>query len=54
MMQLCVRKKLLPEFVSVSSQTGQRLRTLVLQSAPQGGVTYLVLRDTNPLIGAPD
>src|SRR5690348_12316354 len=45
---------LLPEFVSVSSQTGQRLRTLVLQSAPQGGVTYLVLRDTNPLIGAPE
>src|SRR5215469_12756389 len=45
---------LLPEFVSVSSQTGQRLRTLVLQSAPHGGVTYLVLRDTNPLIGAPE
>jgi GT2 family glycosyltransferase len=45
---------LLPEFVSVSSQTGQRLRTLVLQSAPHGGVTYLVLRDTNPLIGTPE
>jgi GT2 family glycosyltransferase len=45
---------LLPEFVSVSSQTGQRLRTLLLQSAPHGGVTYLVLRDTNPLIGAPE
>jgi GT2 family glycosyltransferase len=43
---------LLPEFVSVSSQTGQRLRTLVLQSAPHGGVTYLVLRDTDPLIGS--
>jgi GT2 family glycosyltransferase len=45
---------LLPEFVSVSSQTGQRLRTLVLKSAPHGGVTYLVLRDTDPLIGAPE
>jgi GT2 family glycosyltransferase len=45
---------LLPEFVSVSSQTGQRLRTLVLQSGPHGSVTYLVLRDTNPLIGAPE
>src|SRR5215472_16531021 len=45
---------LLPEFVSVSSQTGQRLRTLVLQSAPHGGVTYLVLRDTDPVIGSPE
>jgi GT2 family glycosyltransferase len=45
---------LLPEFVSVSSQTGQRLRTLVLEPAPHGGVTYLVLRDTDPLIGAPE
>ena len=44
--------KLLPEFVSVSSQTGQRLRTLVLQAAPRGGVTYLVLRDTDPPIGS--
>jgi hypothetical protein len=42
---------LLPEFVSVSSQTGQRLRTLVLEPAPRGGVTYLVLRDTDPVIG---
>ena len=45
---------LLPEFVSVSSQTGQRLRTLVLQSAPHGGATYLVLRDTDPPIGSPE
>ena len=42
---------LLPEFVSVSAQTGQRLRTLVLEPAPHGGATYLVLRDTDPLIG---
>src|SRR5215470_3793974 len=45
---------LLPEFVSVSAQTGLRLRTLVLQSAPRGGVTYLVLRDTDPVIGSPE
>jgi GT2 family glycosyltransferase len=45
---------LLPEFVSVSSDTGQRLRTLVLQTAPHGAVTYLVLRDTDPLIGSPE
>ena len=45
---------LLPEFVSVSAQTGQRLRTLVLRSAPHGGVTYLVLRDTDPVIGSPE
>ena len=43
---------LLPEFVAVSSDTGQRLRTLVLQPAPHGGVTYLVLRDSDPLIGS--
>ena len=43
---------LLPEFVAVSSDTGQRLRTLVLQTAPHGGVTYLVLRDSDPLIGS--
>src|SRR5262249_59009776 len=30
------------------------LRTLVLESAPHGGVTYLVLRDTDPLIGSPE
>ena len=46
--------KLLPEFVAVSSQTGQQLRTLMLNSAPHGGVTYLVLRDTDPLIGSPE
>src|SRR5216684_565193 len=43
---------LLPEFVSVSSDTGQRLRTLVLQTAPHGGVNYLVLRASDPLIGS--
>jgi len=43
---------LLPEFVSVSSDTGQRLRTLVLQTAPHGAVTYVVLRDSDPLLGA--
>jgi hypothetical protein len=43
---------LLPEFVAVSSDTGQRLRTLVLQAAPHGGVSYLVLRDSDPLIGS--
>ena len=43
---------LLPEFVAVSSDTGQRQRTLVLQTAPHGGVTYLVLRGGDPLIGS--
>ncbi len=43
---------LLPEFVAVSSDTGQRPRTLVLQPGPHGGVTYLVLRDSDPLIGS--
>jgi GT2 family glycosyltransferase len=44
---------LLPEFVAVSSDTrGERLRTLVLQAAPHGGVSYLVLRDSDPLIGS--
>jgi GT2 family glycosyltransferase len=43
---------LLPEFVSVSAQTGQRLRTLVLQTAPGGGIRYEVLRSTDPLLGS--
>ena len=43
---------LLPEFVAVSSDTGLRLRTLVLQTAPGGGVTYTVLRNGDPLIGS--
>jgi GT2 family glycosyltransferase len=43
---------LLPEFVSVSAQTGLRLRTLVLQTAPGGGISYAVLRDGDPLIGS--
>jgi GT2 family glycosyltransferase len=42
----------LPEFVSVSSATGLRLRTLVLRVDPRGRVAYSVLRDTDPLIGA--
>jgi GT2 family glycosyltransferase len=42
----------LPEFVSVSSATGLRLRTLVLRADPRGRVAYSVLRDTDPLIGA--
>jgi GT2 family glycosyltransferase len=42
----------LPEFVAVSSDTGLRLRTLVLRVGPRGRVAYSVLRDTDPLIGA--
>ncbi|HSS90151.1 MAG TPA: glycosyltransferase [Streptosporangiaceae bacterium] len=42
----------LPEFVSVSSATGLRLRTLVLRVDPRDRVAYSVLRDTDPLIGA--
>jgi GT2 family glycosyltransferase len=42
----------LPEFVAVSSDTGLRLRTLVLRVGPHGRVAYSVLRDTDPLIGA--
>jgi GT2 family glycosyltransferase len=41
----------LPAFVSVSSDTGQRLRTLVLRSE-NGQLTYSVLRGADPLIGA--
>ena len=43
----------LPPFVSVSSNTGQRLRTLVLR-AGHGTVTYEVLRGADPLLGATD
>ncbi len=43
----------LPAFVSVSADTGQRLRTLVLRQ-DAGGVTFEVLRDSDPLIGATD
>jgi GT2 family glycosyltransferase len=43
----------LPAFVSVSADTGQRLRTLVLRPGA-GGVTFEVLRDSDPLIGATD
>jgi GT2 family glycosyltransferase len=41
----------LPEFVSVSSDNGLRLRTLVLRAGPHGTVAYSVLRDADPLIG---
>ena len=41
----------LPAFVSVSADTGQRLRTLVLRQGADG-VTFEVLRDSDPLIGA--
>jgi hypothetical protein len=43
---------LLPEFVSVSAQSGLRPRTLVLQTTPGGAITYTVLRDSDPLIGS--
>ncbi|MGP7999447.1 MAG: glycosyltransferase [Streptosporangiaceae bacterium] len=43
----------LPAFVSVSADTGLRLRTLVLRQGP-AGVTFEVLRDSDPLIGAGD
>ena len=43
----------LPPFVSVSSNTGQRLRTLVLR-AGHGTITYEVLRGADPLLGATD
>jgi GT2 family glycosyltransferase len=42
----------LPEFVAVASDTGLRLRTLVLRQGPGGRVVYSVLRDSDPLIGA--
>ena len=44
---------MLPPFVSVSSDTGQRLRTLVLR-AEHGTITYEVLRGADPLLGATD
>jgi GT2 family glycosyltransferase len=43
----------LPPFVSVSSNTGQRLRTLVMR-AEHGTITYEVLRGADPLLGATD
>jgi GT2 family glycosyltransferase len=43
----------LPPFVSVSSNTGQRLRTLVLRGE-HGTITYEVLRGADPLLGATD
>ena len=44
----------LPAFVSVSSDTGLRPRTLVLRTSPQGGVSYEVLRGADPLLGTAD
>ena len=44
----------LPEFVAVSSNTGLRLRTLVLRAGPRGQVSYQVLRESDPLLGASD
>ena len=44
----------LPAFVSVSSDTSQRLRTLVLRAGPRGGVSYEVLRGADPLLGTAD
>jgi GT2 family glycosyltransferase len=44
----------LPAFVSVSSDTSLRLRTLVLRAGPQGGVSYEVLRGADPLLGTAD
>jgi GT2 family glycosyltransferase len=43
----------LPAFVSVSADTGLRPRTLVLRRGVDG-VTFEVLRDSDPLIGATD
>ncbi len=43
----------LPPFVSVSSNTRQRLRTLVLRTE-HGTITYEVLRGADPLLGATD
>jgi GT2 family glycosyltransferase len=43
----------LPAFVSVSADTGLRPRTLVLHQGGDG-VTFEVIRDSDPLIGATD
>ncbi len=43
----------LPEFVTASATGGLRLRTLVLRSGP-GALRYTVLRNADPLIGAPE
>ncbi len=43
---------LVPEFVTVSSDTGLRLRTLVLQAGPGGVISFTVLRGTDPLLGS--
>jgi GT2 family glycosyltransferase len=45
--------QLVPELVSVSSDNGLRLRTLVLRVQP-GHVSYAVLRGVGPSLGDPD
>jgi hypothetical protein len=46
-----VAAPVLPEFVSVSSSSGLRPRTLVLRAGAHGTVSYEVLRGADPLIG---
>ncbi len=48
-----VHGQLVPELVSVSSDNGLRLRTLVLRVQP-GHVSYAVLRGVGPSLGDPD
>jgi len=48
-----VHGQLVPELVSVSSDNGLRLRTLVLRAEP-GHVNYAVLRGIGPSLGDPD
>ena len=48
-----VRGQLVPELVSVSSDNGLRLRTLVLRVQP-GHVSYAVLRGVSPSLGDPN
>jgi len=45
--------QVVPELVSVSAARGQQARTLVLRSEP-GGLTYSVLRGSNPSLADPD
>ncbi|HEY3734686.1 MAG TPA: glycosyltransferase [Streptosporangiaceae bacterium] len=48
-----VAEPVLPEFVSVSSASGLRLRTLVLRTE-HNSLSYSVLRGTEPPLGAPE
>jgi hypothetical protein len=47
------RPQILPPFVAASSAGPDRNRTLVLRS-DGGGLSYAVLRDTDPLLGQPE